>query len=267
MKLKTAIFLSLICLISTSIFGQKTETAKPETTRPETKTVEAKPGPTNAKLPTVKEILDKYVQALGGRAANEKIKTRLIKGTLEMLPMGVKGSAESFALAPDKSYTKVTLSGIGEIIESFDGKNAWSVNPIQGNRDKTGAELLQTKMASDFYRDLNLDRLYSKMEVKGIEKAGDREVYVVVGTAPGLDAETFYFDTQSGFLLRTDSILVSPEGKMPAKTFYEDMREIDGIKLPYKIRLVLPQFEVITMVSEVKHGVTIEESLFAKPKE
>lgn len=252
-------------MASANIFGQKTEVkTEPKT---ETKPAETKVAAAAAKLPTVKEILDKYVSAIGGRAANEKLKTRLTRGTLELAPMGIKGTMESYAAAPDKSYMKANLGGIGEILEGFDGTTAWSVNPLTGNRNKEGEELLQTKLIANFYAQVNMDKLYPKMEVTGTEKIGDKEAYVVVGSAEGLSSETFYFDTKSGLLLRSDSVLVSPEGKTPAKTFYEDLREIDGIKTPYKLRVVMPQFEIITTITEIKHGVVIEDGKFAKPKE
>ncbi len=260
MKLKITIFIAAILMISANVFGQKAET-KPEVKAPETKPTPA------VKLPTVKEILDKYVQALGGRAANEKIQTRLMKGTVELAPMGIKGTAEVYGSAPDKSYNRITLDGIGDIIEAYDGTTAWTVNPIQGNRDKTGDELLQTKLVANFHRELNFETLYPKIEVKGIEKVGDKDAYVVVATPAGLDSQTFYFDKQTGLLLREDATMISPEGKMPVKSFYEDYREIDGVKLPYKIRVVLSQFEITTIVTEVKNGVKIEDSLFTKPKE
>jgi len=273
MKLKLAISLTVLFFIAGNTFGQKPEPAKTpvkpvesETTKTPVKTAETKSAPVPVKLPTTQEILSKYVQALGGRGTNEKIKTRMLKGTIELAPMGIKGTVESYMSAPDKSYTKSNLQGIGDIIEGFDGTTAWSSNAIQGSRDKEGEELLQTKMINIFHRETNLEKLYPKMEVKGMEKVGDKDTYVVVATPNGLAPETFYFDVKSGLLVRADSILISPEGKMPGKTFYEDIREIDGIKLPYKVRVVLPQFEIISNITEVKHGVTLEESKFAKPK-
>jgi hypothetical protein len=251
--------------MSVGVFGQTTTTVKPN---PVVRTADAKPT-TAAKLPTVKEVLDKYVAAIGGRAANEKIKTRSMKGTVELAPMGIKGTAESFAAAPGKSYTKMNLAGVGEIIEGFDGTTSWSVNPIQGSREKTGEELLQTKLTSAFNREINLDKHYSKMEVKAADKLGERDVYVVVATPSltGLSPETFYFDKQTGLLLRTDGTIVSPEGKMSYQTFYEDVREIDGVKLPFKTRTVTPQFEIINVVTEVKHNAPIEDAKFARPKQ
>ncbi len=80
-------------------------------------------------MPTVKKILAKYVQAIGGKKANEKIKSRMVKGTVEIAPMGIKGTFESYAAAPNKSISRVTLAGIGELVEGFDGTTAWTINP------------------------------------------------------------------------------------------------------------------------------------------
>jgi len=252
--------------ISATVFGQK-EGVKPTTeTKPkaDVKPVESKT--IVAKLPAVQEILTKYVQAIGGKEANEKIKSRVMKGTMEISPMGIKGTFENYAVASNKSVNKTTLAGIGEIIEGFDGQTGWSINPIQGNRDKQGEELAQVKHLNNFYRETNLDKLYAKWEVKGTEKIGTNEAYVVVGTPESLPSETFYFDTKSGLLLRQDLTLTSPEGKMLIKNFFEDMREVDGVKLPFKIRSIFPQFEALTIITEVKHNDVIEDAKFAKPK-
>jgi len=265
MKVKISILLTILFSISTTGFGQK-EAVKPKikTKTTETKTTETKT--TAVKMPTVRKILAKYVQAIGGKPANEKIKSRMTKGTVEIPAAGIKGTFESYTAAPNKSVSKNTLPGIGEIIEGFDGQTAWSINPLQGNRDKQGEELEQTKLLNNFYREINLAQLYPKMELKGTEKVGETDAYVVVGTPKVGTPETFYFDTKSGLLVRQDIIAIQPEGNTPTRTFYEDYREVDGIKIPYKIRTILPQFEVVITTTEVKNNVVVEDAKFAKPK-
>ena len=263
MKLKTTALLSLVLTVSTGAFAQTTTTVKPQ---PALNSAADKSAQT-AKLPTAKQVLDKYVAAIGGRAANEKIKTRVTKAAFEFAPMGIKGTSESYVAAPDKSYSKMNMQGIGEIVSGTDGKTAWSMNPIQGSRDITGEELLQLRLVNNLARDANLDKLYTNWTVKGIETVAGKDAYVLVGTPAGLTPETFYFDKQSGLLVQSEGTLVSPEGKMPAKSFYEDYREIDGVKIPYKTRVVVPQAEIITTITEIKHGAVIEEAKFAKPKQ
>jgi len=272
MKIKASILLTTLFTMSAIVFGQE-KTAAPKTVpnKPaEVKTLEIKPSAAATaavKLPTAQEILAKYVQALGGKAVNEKIKSRFTKGTVELAPLGVKGTFETYAAAPNKSINRTNLDGIGELIEGFDGVTAWSINPLSGNRDKAGEELAQAKLIYDFYRETKLEKLYSKMEVKGIEKVGASDAYVVTATPDGLPLETLYFDTISGLLVRQDATLVSPEGKQPVKVFYEDYRDVDGAKIFFKSRTILPQLELITTNTEVKNNVAVEDAKFAKPKQ
>jgi len=152
MKLKISVLLTILFSMSATAFGQK-EAAKPVVKpkpKVDVKTPEIR---TNAvKMPTVQEILAKYVQAIGGRETNEKIKSRMVKGTLELMPMGIKGTFENYSAAPSKSIMKISLDGIGEIIEGFTGTTAWSNNSIQGNHDKQGEELARTKLTYDNQR-------------------------------------------------------------------------------------------------------------------
>jgi hypothetical protein len=260
MKLKKLILLTLLFALSATAFGQK-ETVKPK--------IETKPADTKtaaAKMPTVQEILANYVKAIGGKEANEKIKSRMTKGTVELSPMGVKGTFENYAAAPNKSSTKMSLAGIGEFFDVYDGVTAWAVNPLQGSREKQGEELAQAKMTNTFNRETNLAKIYSKMELKGIEKVGADDAYVVVANVGNLPPDTFYFDTKNGLLVRQDTTVITPEGNTPGKTYLEDYRPIDGVKIPFRSRLVTPQVEFITTFTEIKNNVPVEDSKFSKPK-
>jgi hypothetical protein len=248
MKSKLTLLIALLFVGATAAFGQAAKPAAP------------------AKLPTAQEIVAKYTKAIGGREAMEKIKSWTTKGTVEISPMGLKGTFEQIASAPDRSMTTMSITGLGDLIEGYDGKTAWAINPIQGSRERTGAELLQTKLMSNFYRDVNLDKLYPKMEVKGIEKVNGKDAYVVTATPDGLPAATMYFDVQSGLIVRSDNTLIAPEGQQQVSIFIEEMKQVDGVMVPTKMRTKLPTFEMLMTVTEVKSGPTIEDAKFARPK-
>ena len=259
MKFKPVLLLVLLLALSAVHFAQKAEPAKTQPGKTE--------APASVKAsPTVKEILDRYVKALGGREAVEKLKSRTARGTVELSPMNLTGTFETYAAAEGRSHTKMVLNGIGDLVETTDGKSAWSVNPIQGSRELTGNELAQSKLRNDYYRDIRLEKLFPKMELKGTEKAGDKEAYVVVGTAGDLPPETWYFDVKSGLMLRADMTTISPEGPQTISVFYEDMRPVDGVMMPFRLRTKTPQFEIIVTSTEIKHGAAIDETKFAKPK-
>jgi zinc protease len=249
MKRITLISLAIALTAASAVFAQQTEPVKP------------------APLPTAKEVLDKYVKAVGGRDVIQKVKSRISAGTLELMPMNIKGTFEIYAAPEAKSYSKMSIAGIGDIVEGSDGRTAWLVHPVQGTRDRTGAELAQTKTVNDFYRDIRLEKLFPKLEVKGMEKVGARDVYVVVATAEGIPAETWYFDTQTGLMLRSDFTAVVPEGNQTMNAFYEDHRPVDGLQIPFRIRIRTSSFDIVMTSKEVKHGAVIDDSKFAKPKQ
>lgn len=256
MKSNFKVLLAIITLAAAAAFSQ-TAPAKP--------TEPPKPvAPAN--LPTAQEILARFVKAIGGREANEKVKSWTSKGIVELAPIGVKGTFEQITSAPDRSLTRMNLEGLGEFLDGFDGKVAWSSNPIQGSREKTGLELAQIKFNNNFYRFTNIDKLYSKLEVKGIEKVGDKNAYVVVATPEGLPASTMYFDVNSGLLLRSDNIVIAPEGQQPVKVFIEEMKQVEGVMVPYKVRTALPAFQMLMTITETKSGPPIDDTKFSRPK-
>jgi len=248
----------LLTISSIGAFAQKPDSSKPPT---------PKDVPSAVKLPTAKEVLEKYVKALGGRDALQKHKSRYQTGTLEFSPMGLKGTVEVYSRSDDKTLTKITLAGVGDVLAGYDGKTAWTVNPVQGSRIIEGRELLQTKRSAIFNRDANIDKIYTSLAVRGIEKVGERETYVVVASSDNLPDDILYFDKETGLMLRSDTISITPEGEQAIKSFYDDYRDVDGIKVPFKTRAVTPAFELNSVVTEVKFGIPIEDSKFSQPKQ
>lgn len=216
-------------------------------------------------MPTVDQIIDKYVAALGGKAAIEKITSTASKGTFEIAAFGASGSAEIWTKAPNKTAIRLDIPGFGIVQEGFNGTVAWAQEPQSGLREKTGSELASTKLDADFYKPLRLKQLYPKITVKGKEKLGDKDAYVLEATPAEGSVETWYFDAASGLLARIDAERESPQGKAAVQNYLEDYRDVDGVKEPFTNRIVSPAFTIIIKLDEVKHNVAIDDTKFNKP--
>ena len=249
----------IVTTVSIGVLAQKPDSSKPPAPKSAAE-------PSAVRLPSAADVLEKYVKAIGGRDALQKFKTRYQAGTVELSPMGLKGTIESYSRSDDRSLTKVSLAGIGDILDGYDGKTAWTVNPIQGSRIKEGRELLQTKRNNIYARESSIDKIYKNVMVRGIEKVGERDAYVIVASTDGLPDDILYFDKESGLMLRSDTISITPEGEQAVKTFYDDYREVDGIKSAFKIKAITPAFEINSVITEVKYGMPIEDSKFVQPK-
>ena len=221
--------------------------------------------PTSEQLPTVEQILGKYVAAIGGRPAFTKLKNRVWKGT-QITSDGTSIPLEIYQAAPNKYLTVLMTPRMGTFMTGFDSSTAWIANP-RGARTLSGSQLEQAKRAADFFGDLHLQELYPQMTVIGKEKIGEHEVYVIASPVSDKRVEKLYFDTQTGLLLRILALNETMIAWLPEQTDFEDYRTVDGIKLPFMMRLssVDARSSWTRKFTEVSHNVTIDESKFKMP--
>jgi hypothetical protein len=216
--------------------------------------------------PTAQQILDRYVEAAGGRAALEKLKSRVMKGKIEVTALGVTGPFEVRAKAPNKQVSTVEFEGFGAMREGFDGTVAWAVAPLQGVRTKSGGELARVQRSTVFPRELKFRETYDRLEAKGASKVGAADTWVLEGTVKNGKPDRLYFDQKSGLLLREETVVESPVGEMNFQIDLSDYRDIDGIKVPFTMRVPQPAevgFQI--RFDEVKHNVDLADTEFAKP--
>ena len=218
-----------------------------------------------AALPSVDQILDKYVKALGGKAALEKLTSEVCKGTFEMEQMPGPAAEEIYAKAPNKQYMVTDSPGFGQFRRGFNGTVGWEDNPQSGLRDITGPELAAMKRDADFYWAIKLKELYPKMTLKGKESVNGHDAYVIEATPPDGAAETMCFDADSGLLVRTRREGEGPNGKVTIGMTFDDYREVDDIKLPFVMHFSMGDFAFVIKLSEVKHNVPIDDAKFDKP--
>ncbi|HJQ35269.1 MAG TPA: photosynthetic reaction center cytochrome c subunit family protein [Pyrinomonadaceae bacterium] len=243
--------------------GSPRPVSVPAITRREPNTnAQAKAATAEAPLPTVEQVLEKYVQALGGREALAKLKTRFVKGS-RVGADGVLVPEEIYQKAPDKlavatSYPNVTFRS------GFDGARAWA-------RDSRGADQLNDQFAealrreAEFFNGVRLKELYPQMTAVSREVLGGRETYVVSGPASDAGADKLYFDAQTGLLVRRYVEFKTALGRTPVQVDYEDYREVDGVKLPFQLRWSNPRYSWGRKVDEVKHNVPVDDAKFNPP--
>ena len=210
-------------------------------------------GPDLSGLPSVNEIVEHYLEAIGGRAALEKLNSRVSRGTVELQSMGLTGTAEIYEQAPNKSTLIINVDGLGTIQQTFDGVAAWLQDPLEGYIKFASVGAAKMKDQSDFHRELRFKELNPGLILVGKDKVGEREAFVLQSAAARPDAEKWYFDTRTGFLLRKGNVS------------YDDYRDVDGVRLPFKITDDSSYgFGVVVRLNEIKHNVPIDQSKFVE---
>ena len=215
----------------------------------------------NIEAPTLERILDKYVQALGGRASLEKVNSRASKGAFTSIHLKTKGPIELYAKAPNKWLMVLVAQGYGNYRRGFNGTVAWEKYP---GRDSAGNLSGFSKRDAEFYLPLKFRETFSKVALKDNEKLGERETAVLEAPGEG-NPKRWYFDNQSGLLLRSETRSLS--GKTLESVDYDDYRVVDGVKEPFNIRIVdRDGTDFNIKVSEVEHNRLIDDASFDKPE-
>jgi hypothetical protein len=215
-------------------------------------------------LPSVEEILQKYTQALGGEASIIAIKTRVDKGTLDAPARHMHSTVEIYRKAPDK-IVSIVHTPRGDSTQGYNGSVGWQTRGDEVEEVR-GDDLIHLKDSAALNPGLNLHKNYARVEVTSIAKINGRDAYCV--NASRADApDQYYFDTQSGLLLRVSTQIDSPLGAIPQDTDYEDYRGVSGVKAPYVVRVVRPDGESTYKWEQVQANVAIDDSRFDKPVE
>jgi len=214
-------------------------------------------------LPTVDQILERYIRALGGEQALSKIKTRKRSGQVEVA--GLRGTFEIYEAAPNKQLLAGSLPPpVGSVTQAFDGTIGWVKNQ-NGVFEMSGGGLAQAKQEADFYVDIKLKEQFTAMTVAGIEREGNREFYVIEATRPSGLVERLLFDVRSGFLARRSWVTPTFFGTLPNATDFDNYKKVSGIWLPFTVRRLRSGTTFVQNISEYKLNVAMDDAVFKKP--
>jgi photosynthetic reaction center cytochrome c subunit len=217
---------------------------------------------TPAALPTADQILDKYLQALGGADAVQKITTRVEKGNT--INGENKTPIDIFAKAPNKRVS-VSHGQNGDSITAYDGKAGWQGGGRGGPRDMAPIDSMSAMVDAVVQFPAELKKVFPQMRVR-TDKIGDKEYYVISGRGPGTPAQTrFYFDEQTGLLSRVIRYNDAGLGLTPVQIDYADYRDTDGIKIPFRWTLSRPTGRFSIQIDSVQQNVPVDDSKFVKP--
>jgi photosynthetic reaction center cytochrome c subunit len=212
-------------------------------------------------LPSADKLLDKYLAAVGGADALQKITSRVAKGSATFAGQHIP--VDVYAKAPDKRLS-VMHQKDGDSLTIFDGRQGWLSVPNRVHA-MSAAENAAAHMDADFYLPVHLKSLYEKFRVEPGEKIDGHDTYLVVGHKEGVPPLRLYFDTQSGLLVRLVRYAETPLGRNPTQIDYADYRDHSGIKIPFRWTLARPGNHFTIQVEQLQQNVPIDDAKFAPP--
>jgi hypothetical protein len=240
--------------------------------------------------PPARQIIDQYIQAIGGSQRVAALKSYVAKGkSVGFGGFGGGGEVQIFAKFPDQRSTFIEFPNSpdrGDSLRTYDGRRGWLETPLTvlGEYELTGGELdgarldalltfpgqipqalanLRTSLQATI-GDLSGPSSQTSSE-SGVTVIGqNRLCNVVQGTGPRGSLATLYFDQQSGLLVRMVRYGSSPIGRVPTQVDYGDYRDVEGIKMPFRLRFAwLGGLDAIQL-NEVRINVPIDAAKFGR---
>jgi hypothetical protein len=221
------------------------------------------------RLPTVQQILDHYVQALGGQPALDAVKTRVIKAAPLSNPSTQSTTDEILQKAPGKVLVNHRSGGY-TLWAGFNGKQGWAEDSLKSYWGLLNSAQLHSIMRdSEMYAGSRISGQYKNVVVAGKEQINNRATFVVGGTSPEGTREKFYFDARTGLLMRRHIEEPTALGWFPLDMNFEGYREVDGVKIPFVVRLSSAGgawgVRISYLILEVHQNIPIDDDKFDHP--
>jgi len=217
-------------------------------------------------LPPAKQVVDRYVEAVGGREAVARHRSRTIETEMSMPAMGMTMPMKMVMAAPNRVVTTMEMPGAGTLRSGYDGSVGWQVNPMTGPSLMSGAELEQVAQTADFFGLLNYDKLYRSMETTERTELNGRPCYrVKLTTATGRESWQC-FDTETGLMVASGGKQESQMGSMEMTSLLSDYKEFDGIRMATRSTTRMMGQDMTMTIKSVSHA-PVDASAFALPAE
>ena len=215
-------------------------------------------------VPTADAVFARHVEAIGGKDA--VLRTAAIRriGKMEMPAQGISATMESVA-SPIKSWTKLSIPGIGDITNGFDGDVAWEVNPMRGPRIKTAKEKASALEEADFRSTMLFSKeRYASVECVGAAQFAGEKTWQVKTVLKSGRVVNEYFSVATGLRVGSETTNESQSGVISVSTRESDYKQFGALMVATRTEMTTGAQKVVLTISDVVLG-TLPDSAFALP--
>jgi outer membrane lipoprotein-sorting protein len=208
------------------------------------------------------DVLNHYIQAIGGKDKLESVNDLLVTST-----GSIQGENIQFVRKykkPDKYYMEVSLPDMNMVAakiiingDSISMEQQGRKIPVSSDRKK---ELEQSTV---MFPDLHYTDIGYKAELAPkMENMDGKWVYVVTITTPDNTTIKNYYDAATGFKLKSVGIAQTTRGEVTSEQSTSDYKDVDGIKFPFSTETNTLGQDIKLTVKDIKVNTGIPDSDF-----
>lgn len=251
---------------SAQVQGQFPPPARPPKVVTQVPPGDAAKAPTPAALPSARSILDKHVEAIGGRQAVLSHSSTFARGTLSMPAAGITGTLEVYGAKPNRTLVKSSIPGVGQLVEAFDGTHAWTISPMTGPMLLEGKALEDKRLDADYYGDLRSADRYKSMTTLEMTDFEGRPCYKVRLVRKTGREDIEFYDVTTGLKAGTITSRETPMGSMTVTTVEQDYRQFGNLKQPTMVSAQIAGAKQVITITSVEYD-NVPASVFEMPAE
>ena len=190
---------------------------------------------TNTTMPaatnvTAKDIIAKYINAIGGAEELKKINSIAVNGAMNMQGMSLAVTEKK--MAPNRNMIEINMNGQTVMRQAFDGTTGYQAQ--MGNKQPMGDdELTERKNTKGLFEQLFYNEAGYKLEMAGTEKVGSSDAYKINVASPAGDKTTEYYDVKTGYLVKTEKTTKTKAGDVQQIVEYSNFKKVGNIILPF----------------------------------
>jgi hypothetical protein len=188
-----------------------------------------------AALPTGREIVDRFVDLIGGAGAIASVTSYRARGAFELTDQGIAGSIEILAARPNRHVVRVDVPGVGEILSGYDGKVGWTISPASGPALLTDTALEQAAEDAVFEAVLHPPAMTTELVTVGQTVFNGQQSYQVKVVYRSGRESFEYYDVVTGMKLGTEGRPETEFGATPTTTFLYDYESFGPLKQATRI--------------------------------
>ncbi len=186
---------------------------------------------------TADEIIEKHLQAMGGKDKLKAVQSERFTGKM-VVGQGMEAPFTLEMSRPNKTRMEFTFQGMTGV-QAFDGKTGWSVMPFMG---KTDPEAMPEEEVKKMQEQSDMDGLLLDYKEHGrtVEFVGKEElkgtpVYKLKVTQKSGDIVYVYIDAEQYMQLKQTAKIKVGGQEIESETIFGDFKKVEGLVFPHSI--------------------------------
>lgn len=191
---------------------------------------------------TADELIEKSIQASGGREKMEAVKSARMTGKMTM-GQGMEAPIMIETVEPNKFRMEMTFQGM-TMIQAYDGKSGWQVQPFMGKTEPEPMNEQEQKAMEKQLEDMDLLTKYKEkghtFELVGKEELEGSPVYKLKLTKKSGEVANVYLDAETYLVVRQTGKTQVQGQEVETETSLSDYKEVSGVLYPHSIQNKVP---------------------------